>query len=145
MRRALSLGVGAVVLMVACEAKPPLSPGSGLGQVNARDQISALWDTSDTAIVSSPEVQSGYQFTVSFKTVQGACLAPDYIGVQGSGASVTVTPFDLNTYRPGTMCPMSLTSAVRNTQVVLTTIGLDTIRVVGRGGITLTKIIKVIP
>ena len=153
MRKALSAGIGVLVFVAACGTKPlPTSGGGGLGDVNGRDQISALWDTSDTAIVSSGEVESGYQFSVSFKTVAGGCDSPDYVAVQGGGSSVTVTPFDLNSGGPGRMCPMSLTSAERNTQVVLTTVGLDTVKlrgIVGFGDsarlVTVQKVIKVIP
>jgi hypothetical protein len=74
------------------------------------------------------------------------------VAVQGGGASVTVTPFDLNSGGPGLMCPMSLTSAVRSTQVVLTTLGLDTVKVLGMVGygesarlVTVQKVIKVMP
>ena len=154
MGKALSAGIVAIVFAAACGTKPlPTSGGGGLfGGVNGRDQISALWDTSDTAIVSSGEVESGYQFTVSFKTVAGGCDWPDYVAVQGGGSSVTVTPFDQNSGGPGLMCPMSLTSAVRSAQVVLTTLGLDTVNVRGMVGygesgrlVTVKKVIKVIP
>ncbi|HEY6785630.1 MAG TPA: hypothetical protein VI159_11800 [Gemmatimonadales bacterium] len=152
MRKALSASIGAMVFVAACGTKPLPTSGGGLGGINGRDQISALWDTSGTALTSSGEVESGYQFTVSFKTVAGGCLSPDYVAVQGAGSSVTVTPFDLNSGGPGLMCPMSLTSAERNTQVVLTAPGLDTVRLRGMVGfgesarlVTVQKIIKVLP
>jgi hypothetical protein len=147
----LSTGIGVIVFVAACGTKPlPTSGGGGLGGVSGKDQISALWDTSDTAIVSSGEAESGYQFTVSFKTVAGGCDWPDYVAVQGGGSSVTVTPFDFNSGGPGLMCPASLTSAERSTQVVLTMVGLDTVNlrgIVGAGGsarlVTVQKIVKV--
>lgn len=153
MRRALSAGIGAIVFVVACETKPlPTAGGGGLGGVNGRDQISSLADTSDTAIVSSGEVESGYQFTVSFKTVAHDCVWPDYVAVQGGDAAVTVTPYDANTSGPGIMCPSLVTTVPRSTQVVLTKVGLDTINLRGYGGpgpsaqtITVRKVIKVIP
>src|SRR5690242_21642151 len=78
MRKALSASIGAMVFVAACGTKPLPTSGGGLGGINGRDQISALWDTSGTALTSSGEVESGYQFTVSFKTVAGGCLSPDY-------------------------------------------------------------------
>lgn len=149
MHRALSASIGAIVVISACETQPLPTSGRGVGGVSGAEEISALWDTT---VQSSPEVEAGYQFTVSFKTVVGLCLVPDYVAEQGGGASIALTPFDRNAATDSTACPQYLTSTVRSTQVVFTAIGLDTITVHGSSGfgassepIVIQRIVRVIP
>ena len=124
MRLLPSFGILAVAAVAGCSN--PLSP-AGL-------HISTLVGLSGPPTVLAPDVvKVGERFTASFTTVAGGCDAPDRIAEAqtASERTVTVTPYNLNETKPGTMCPMYITFTTRSTDVAFAVPGVDTLRVVG--------------
>ena len=136
MRKLLSAGIGATMLLGACGSGALPTEGGGRGGLggdpSGRVHISTLAQYGGPPTVSAPDrVVAGVPFAVSFSTLAMGCDEPENVAEEDDGASITLTPYNRNTMEPGTFCPMYVTFVTRTDSIVFTTLGSGTVNVRG--------------
>lgn len=141
MRKLLSAGIGAAILLGACGSGTlPTGLGGGRGGLGGDPRGTVHLSTvaqygGSPAIDAPPAVAAGDTFTVSFSTLAWGCDGPYTVTQEMGTAAVTLTPYNLDvhqvTYARGAVCPDFGTFVQRTVPVVFNAPGTYGVKVYG--------------